>query len=185
MPWFILLGHQSLQNYLIHLCFCFCLTKSIMFKDEVTTQCFWGNEKSLGVASSLVLKIINLVLNTPEKPKLQGKQSCLRSAATVDLHFTALKRRFQVQGVRELHSSSANQVRYSWRFHHTSQIGETFHHQQTQETSSDKTSAHQTVYNLKMLGMFHMDFVLPPFNQQECAQRRAPRRIPLHQNSAI
>lgn len=31
-----------------------------------------GNEKNLRVASSLVLKIINLVLNSPEKPELQG-----------------------------------------------------------------------------------------------------------------
>lgn len=44
-----------------------------MLKVEVTTQCFWGNEKSLRVTSSLVLKIINLVLNSPEKPELQGK----------------------------------------------------------------------------------------------------------------
>lgn len=54
-------------------CFCFSLTKSITFRDEVTTQCFWGNEESLRVTSSLVLKIINLVLNSPEKPGLQGK----------------------------------------------------------------------------------------------------------------
>lgn len=42
-------------------------------------------------------------------------------------------------------------MRYYQPFHHTSQIWKIFHHQQTQETSSDKISAHQTVYNLKML----------------------------------
>lgn len=42
-------------------------------------------------------------------------------------------------------------MRYYQPFHHTSQIWKIFHHQQTHETSSDKTSAHQTVYNLKML----------------------------------
>lgn len=42
-------------------------------------------------------------------------------------------------------------MRYYQPFHHTSQIWKIFHHQQAQETSSDKISAHQTVYNLKML----------------------------------
>lgn len=42
-------------------------------------------------------------------------------------------------------------MRYYQPFHHTSQIWKIFRHQQTQETSSDKISAHQTVYNLKML----------------------------------
>lgn len=42
-------------------------------------------------------------------------------------------------------------MRYYQPFHHTSQIWKIFHHQHTQETSSDKISAYQTVYNLKML----------------------------------
>lgn len=42
-------------------------------------------------------------------------------------------------------------MRYYQPFHRTSQIWKIFHHQPTQETSLDEISAHQTVYNLKML----------------------------------
>lgn len=46
----------------------------------------------------------------PEKNQSsREKQKRLRSAATVDLHFTASERSFEVQKVKELHFSSANQ----------------------------------------------------------------------------
>lgn len=80
------------------LCFCFCLTKSIMSKDEVTTQCFWGNEKHLRVATSLVLKIINLVLNTPEKPKLQGEAEMSKVSSYCGFTFHSFEKRVPSSG---------------------------------------------------------------------------------------
>lgn len=121
------------------------------FKDEVTTQPFWGNKKDLKGVRLLVPKILNR-FETPKKSQSsREKHKHPRSAATGDLHFTASKRSFEGQKVKELHLALPISMRYYQPFHHTSQIWKIFHHQQAQETSSDKISAHQTVYNLKML----------------------------------
>lgn len=69
-----------------------------MFKDEVTTQCFWGNEKRLRVATSLVLKIINLVLNTPEKPKLQGEAETSKVSSYCGFTFHSFEKRLPSSG---------------------------------------------------------------------------------------
>lgn len=146
--------------------------KSITFKDEVTTQPFWGNKKDLKGVSLLVPNILNRLEIPKKSQSSREKHKHPRSAATGDLHFTASKRSFEGQKVKELHLALPISVRYYQPFHHTSQIWKIFHHQQAQETSSDKISAHQTVYNLKMLDNCSKCtfFFVSSFNQQECSQ---------------
>lgn len=83
----------------------------------------------------------------------------------MDLHFTASKISFEFRRSKSYILALPISMRYYQPFHHTSQIWKIFHHQQTQETSSDKISAHQTVYNLKMLDNVPnvlFSFVSPP-----------------------
>ena len=68
-------------------------------------------------------------------------------------------------------------MRYYQPFHHTSQIWKIFHRQETQETSSDKISAHQTVYNLKMLDNVPTSFFPFLLSTNKNAHSRQPLGI--------